>query len=160
MIYLAYCNNAYSAESHCKNESQIIFNCHIENSRKVLSVCLYNRGQNEQYLQYLFGQPGNVELLFPKQKDIKEHQFIFERQYSRNAGWREYDLNFEIAHNKYNLYWMESSKTDGVALETPEINSGINVSTSSGKSIVFKCDSNVIENFDATYGVNVTENEP
>lgn len=154
---VAYCYTASSFASHCGDEKQIIFNCHIQNSKKVVSVCIFRPGQDDQYLQYVFGELGKAELVFPKLGHIENDQFFFERQYSRFAGWREYDLTFTIGRNKYNVYWMESSKTDGEPKEEIETLSGVTVLTSNGKHIDLKCDKNPVQNFDSAYGYNVTE---
>lgn len=159
LCLVAYCNTAFSFETHCQDKTQIIFNCRIANTKKVVSVCaLKPEGQDEQYLQYVFGELGKAELIFPKTDHIKNGQFTYSRQYSRFAGWRQYDLTFTIGPNRYNVYWMASSKTDGVPKENVEILSGVNVLTIGGKSIDLRCnEKNVVENFDDANVGNVIE---
>lgn len=157
LCLVAYGNTAYSLATHCEDEKQVIFNCHIENSKKVVSVCILRPGQDDQYLQYSFGELGRAELIFPTHGHIKKDQFFFERQYSRFAGWRQYDLTFNIGSNKYNVYWMESSKTDGEPKEKIDTWSGVRVSRDNGKSVDLKCDKGVIESFNSAYGYNVKE---
>lgn len=156
LLLVAYCDAAFPFATHCGDEKKIIFNCRVEDSKKVVSVCI-RPGQDDQYLQYEFGEPGKSELVFPKQGRIKKGQFSYDRQYSNNAGWLQYDLTFTIGRNKYNVYWMESSKTDGIPKEKVEKWSGVQVSTSGGKSIDFRCDENVVHNFDSASGYNVKE---
>jgi hypothetical protein len=157
LCLVAYWNTAFSFATHCEDKRQIIFNCHIENSKKVVSVCLLRPSRDDQYLQYSFGELGKTELVFPKRGDIKKDQFFFERQYSRFAGVRQYDLTFTIARNKYNVYWAESSKTDGEPNEKTERWSGVQVSSGKGKFVDLKCDGDVVQDFDSAYGYNVKE---
>lgn len=159
LCLIAYCNTAFSFETHCQDKTKIIFNCRIENTKKVVSVCaLEPEGKDDRYLQYVFGEIGKSDLIFPNPDHIKSGQFSYSRQYSRFAGWRQYDLTFTIGSNRYNVYWMASSKTDGVPKEKEEILSGVNVLTSGGKSIDLRCnEKNVLENFDDANGGNVIE---
>lgn len=155
LCLVAYCDAAFPFETHCGNEKKIIFNCHVEKSKKVVSVCMSKPGQDGQYLQYEFGEPGKSELVFPKQGRIKKGQFSYDRQYSDIAGWLQYDLTFTIGRNKYNVYWMESGKTDGIPKEKVEKWGGVHVATGGGKSIDFRCNENVVHDFDSAYGFNV-----
>ena len=155
-----YCNSASSSMTHCEDERQIIFNCRIQKSKKVASVCLFRPGQDDQYLQYQFGALGKKELVFPRRNQVKSDQFSFSRQYSRFSGWRQYDLKFTVGRNRYHVYWAESSKTDGEPKEEIETWSAVTVLTSNGKSIELKCDDNVTHHFDSAYGYNVKEVEP
>lgn len=148
LFLIAYCNMAFSFETHCADETQAIFNCRLEKSNKIVSVCKIGaETTGQQYLQYTFGRIGKPELVFPKGDSIRPDQFSLIRQYSNFAGYLEYGLEFTVGHNKYNIYWIESSKTDGEPKEEIEILSGIKVLTSTGKSIDLKCSKDVVADF-------------
>lgn len=157
LYFASFCHMASASVTHCEDKNQIIFNCRVENSKKVISVCILKPGQKGQYLQYVFGEVGKAELVFPKQGHIKNGQFLFEGGYSDNSGWRQYDLIFNIGEKKYDVYWEELSKTDGIPKEKTEISSGVMVSTGSGKSVNISCDAGVVHNFNSAYGYNVKE---
>ena len=156
---IVFSNSAFSLETHCENEQQVIFNCKIINSTKIISVCRQAMAENqdEKYLQYRFGTLSKVELTFPKKHNIKEGQFSYRRFYSRNSGTRDYDLLFNIGGNKYHIYWNEGSKSDGEPLDKVVISSGIYVSANNGKSIALECSDNVIQNFESSSAYNVKD---
>lgn len=162
LCLMAYSDMAFPSETHCKDETKIIFNCRIANTSKIASICATRvQGQDVQYLQYMFGNLGKAELVFPKKNQVENGQFSYDRQYSNNAGWLQYDLTFTIGRNKYNVYWMESSKTDGIPKEKVDVYSGVSVLTSSGKSIDFRCDEYMLEqHFGSVNQYNVVYKEP
>ncbi|MBA3582479.1 MAG: hypothetical protein H0W44_08535 [Gammaproteobacteria bacterium] len=152
LCLVAYCSWAFSFDTHCKDEALVIFNCHLENSNKVVSVCKIgteNSDEQEQYLQYTFGNIGKAELVFPKKNHIKNSQFSFDRQYGKEAGYLEYNLTFYVGSNKYEVYWTEVSKIDGVPREEVEISSGVGVFTSAGKRINLQCSKDVTQNLES-----------
>lgn len=161
LCLVVFSNSAFSFETHCDDEAQIVFNCKIRNSTKIVSVCNQRMSENkdETYLQYRYGAPGKIELIFPNQHHIKRGQFSYYPQYSRNAGFRAYELTFNIGGNKYQVSWMESSKEDGEPKEKVDISSGIHVLASSGKSIYLECGENVVQRLESTYGYNVEETD-
>lgn len=140
LVLIAYCNMGFCAETHCKDISQTVFNCHLTNSNTVISVCkIGTEASNQQYLQYVFGEVGKAELVFPSEESVQPDQFIFTRQYSSSAGYIEYGLAFMANQHNYNLYWAESSETNGVPKEKSEVWSGVRELTKTGKSIDFTC---------------------
>lgn len=146
LCLMAYCDMAFASETHCKDETKIIFNCRIANTSKIASICATRvQGQDVQYLQYIFGNLGKAELVFPTKNQLENGQFSYDRQYSNNAGYLRYDLIFNIGKNKYNVYWEELSKTDGEPKDKVDVYSGVLVLTSSGKSIDFRCDEDMLE---------------
>lgn len=148
LFLVTYCNVAFSFETHCEDKAQAVFNCRLEKSKKTVSVCKVGaETSGQQYLQYMFGKIGKAELVFPKEENIQPDQFSFTRQYSNFAGYLEYGLTFTVGRNKYNIYWAESSKTDGVPKDESEISSGISVLTNTGKSIHLTCSGEVAQDF-------------
>lgn len=148
LFLIAYCNVAFSFETHCEDTEQVVFNCRVEKSKKIMSVCkVGEENSGQQYLQYMFGKIGKAELVFPKEEHIKPDQFSFTRQYSSFAGYLEYGLAFTVGRNKYNVYWVESSKTDGVPKAESDISSGMNVLTNTGKSAHLTCSKDVDQDF-------------
>lgn len=142
----ANCNAAFALESHCEDEAQAVFNCRLDKSDKVVSVCKIGPElDDQQYLQYIFGEIGKPELVYPKEKRVRAGQFSFSRQYDDFAGYLSYDLTFINGRNTYRIYWVESSKTDGVPMEKSEISGGVNVVSSSGKSIDLSCGEDMAE---------------
>ena len=141
--------NSFAIETHCDSEERIIFNCKLVDSMKIVSVCKVGPEPLEaQNLQYRFGAPGKLELVFPKQGFFKKQQFLYERQYSNNAGYLLYELTFSIGRNKYNIYWEEVNESDDAGnWERTRIANGINVTTSGGKSRNLLCDKNAVNNF-------------
>jgi hypothetical protein len=143
----AYCNAAFSLETHCDDKTQVVFNCRLENSKKVVSVCKVGEGPDQQYLQYTFGEMGKAELNFPKKDRIQLGEFSFDRQYSRFAGYLEYNLTFIVGRNRYKIYSIESSKIDGVPKDEIDTLRGVSVLTSGGKSVDLRCNNDAIEDF-------------
>ena len=148
LFLIAFPRTVCSLESHCKKQDETIFNCQLRNSKKIISICkIGTEGSGQQYIQYTFGKIGKPELIFPQKNQITENNFSFDRQYSNAAGYLEYDINFSIGHNSYNVYWMEISKEDGVPTEDIDISSGVSASTKNGKSIDFPCNNDAKEDF-------------
>lgn len=55
-----------SAQSLCTAHEQVVFNCQIKDSRKLVSVCASrNLAKDRGYLQYRFGIRKKSELVFP-----------------------------------------------------------------------------------------------
>lgn len=162
LIVATFSLNAFAVETHCDNENQIVFNCTLKNSKKIISVCRVGAGPLEdQYLQYNFGAPGNVELIFPSDGAAKKAQFSYLRVYSKSANYLSYDLTFKVSRNEYNIYWEEAGDMDNVEQKKTEnrITNGVSLTTSNGKAINLLCGENAVNNFDAAHRLyNVKDN--
>jgi metal-dependent hydrolase (beta-lactamase superfamily II) len=158
-LLIVFSNSAFSFETHCENEQQVIFNCKIINSTKIVSVCrqALAENQDEKYLQYKYGTLNKVELTFPNKHNIKEGQYSYRKFYSRNSGTLDYDLLFNIGRNKYHIYWNDNSVSDGEPSDKVVISSGIYVSANNGKSIHLGCSNDVIQNFESSSAYNIKD---
>lgn len=153
---------AFAVETHCANEDQIVFNCTLKNSKKIISACRIGTGPLEdQYLEYNFGAPGKVELSFPKDGTAKKAQFSYLRVYSKTSNYLRYDLTFKVSRNEYNVYWEEAGDMDDVEHKKTEnrITNGVSLTASNGKAINLLCGENAVNNFDVAHRLyNVKDN--
>lgn len=108
--------------SHCSNTEQIIFNCRIKNSNKILSLCASkNFSKTSGYLQYRFGGLDKIELEFPKERKQSQKEFLY-RHYFRSQVDRT-EISFENHKHTYTIYSYYEGDTPG---ET-KIEDGISV---------------------------------
>jgi hypothetical protein len=67
-----------TAETLCLPSEKIIFNCEISNKHKFASVCASPDLTNSKgYLQYRFGNPKKLELVYPNNKENSQNLFYF-----------------------------------------------------------------------------------
>ena len=108
---------AYANETLCEKSEAIHFSCLVANSKKVISVCGSPAlSEDEGYLQYRFGRPGAVELVYPKTKEKTQQQFYWEENNNYQSGSKT--LYFEIGSYSYAVFSFEigevlSGKSDG-----------------------------------------------
>lgn len=64
--------------SLCATEETVVFSCRtVGKKAKLLSLCGSKvLDEKTGYIQYRFGQPGNVELEFPKEKQIPNRHSV------------------------------------------------------------------------------------
>jgi hypothetical protein len=66
------------AQSLCAVHEQVIFNCQIKDSRKLVSVCAsHDLAKDRGYLQYRFGTKRKLELVFPPTKIGTQQRFYW-----------------------------------------------------------------------------------
>lgn len=90
------------ASSHCESEETTYFNCAVENSNKVISVC--GSDGKKRYLQYRFGKIGDIEFEFPKKRDGSISKFYWEVQKEAygvfsNLSFKNYSYYYDVSHN-------------------------------------------------------------
>lgn len=77
-------------QTHCNQAEKTVFNCRVDNSSKVVSLC---RSQNLQgdgaYLQYRFGKPGKIELEYPQQRENSLAGFRFSHYLRHQVDYAE-----------------------------------------------------------------------
>ncbi len=122
-------------DSLCAKTENVIFNCRIEKSTKLLSVCgSKDLDQTKGYLQYRFGRTGAIELEFPADRQNTQKQFGYSR-YTRPLV-TYLTLSFETNGYEYSLHQDDNSE------EKPPVNeSRIEISKvgASGESKELKC---------------------
>ena len=108
-----------ASESHCTKQEAIFFNCQINNSKKVLSVCGNKRilsaplgdlaDGKDIYVQYRFGEIGNVEMQFPKSRVGSLNKFEYQRIYAKTAGAYREELKFINSAYTYSVFYDEQT---------------------------------------------------
>lgn len=97
--------------SHCTREESVHYNCVVEGSRKVASVCgvalSKADGVERTYLQYRFGLIGETEFVFPADFHTATKNFHFERQSTQDGSTQDYFLWFRNDEWIYQIYYRE-----------------------------------------------------
>jgi hypothetical protein len=99
------------AQSLCIAPEVEFFSCSVDNGKKQAAVCARHGDSgtlSDSYLQYRFGTPGNLEVVFPKEivKVGSIGQFAWRRDYEPgnpvvsfwtrfNDGLDEYEITYE-----------------------------------------------------------------
>jgi hypothetical protein len=111
-----------SAQTHCSKNEVEYFTCKIGGSQKVISVCgsafrdsTYATAEivDDAWLQYRFGKPGNLELVYPeKHPPLLGH---FSAEFILANDSRLYALKFK--RGSYNYEILYSPGFRGVTVE-------------------------------------------
>ena len=108
---------AEATGSHCRSDEVTYFNCVVEDSEKVASVCGRELGtrlvEAESYLRYRFGLIGNSEFEFPLDKASPGNVFHFENQATRDGSTQDYFLWFRNGIWIYEIYYREEFENCG-----------------------------------------------
>jgi hypothetical protein len=164
MLALGVCASA-EAEilTLCNSMSEAVFNCHIQNSGKIISLCAPKSSfSEEKYLQYIFGSPGKIELIFPKNNLESSGQFSYQKIYNRNFGHLFYGIDFSIKQSNYSIFWELTSELDEKtqSWNNIQITSGVSVTKNKDEFLgALKCDSKkkIYEDFESVDSLfNVT----
>lgn len=108
---------AYAGKTLCEKSEAVYFSCPVANSKRIISVCGSPEiSDSAGYLQYRFGRPGAVELVYPKTKEKTQQQFYWEENNNYHSGSRT--LYFEIGSYSYGVFSFElgevlSNKSEG-----------------------------------------------
>jgi hypothetical protein len=108
---------AEAARSHCGIDEVTYFNCVVEDSEKVASVCGSDLGAGAaavgSYLQYRFGVIGNSEFEFPIKRTSPRNIFHFQNQSTRDGSTEDYFLWFRNGAWIYEIYFREEFENCG-----------------------------------------------
>ncbi len=89
--------------SLCATDERIIFSCVLRQPAKIVSVCASKDLTNEKgYLQYRFGNPGKVELEFPKDRTNTQQQFEYSHYFRARFDMTE--INFTVNGVSYSVF--------------------------------------------------------
>jgi hypothetical protein len=121
---------------HCAPGEQVVMSCTIEGKTKVLSLCASPGATAEQgYLQYRYGNPGNVELEYPSDRSVPpgrafEHRVILHPP----GGFSSY--SFTVKSHRYSVFSMSHAgdESAGVKVDKTELSCG-NVLWGSGPDL-------------------------
>ena len=118
---------AYAAAALCSPDEEIVFSCQIKSSKKLVSVCKSKEFTNDVgYLQYRFGIPKRLELVYPKERTKTQEKFYMHAE--RLVGIHE--LTFQIGHHFYTVGHYTSAELS----EVPEgTNKGMVIVATKGK---------------------------
>jgi hypothetical protein len=95
--------------SHCGADETVFYNCLVEGTSKVASVCRQDRSAAHGPagpLQYRYGPIGSVEFLFPADSGDAT-RFHFEHQGTRDGSTQDYFLWFRNGKWIYEVYYRE-----------------------------------------------------
>ena len=94
---------SYQPSSLCARNEQIIFNCTLQRSTKIVSLCGSKDLTKESgYLQYRFGLPGKVDLEFPKTRTRTQEQFTYSHYFRYQVDLTE--INFTSEGYQYQIF--------------------------------------------------------
>jgi hypothetical protein len=120
------------AATNCSQTEEIFFNCRIEKSTKVLSICGKTHGK--RYAQYRFGRPGEVELSYPQFKTGSFSFFDYEFSgTSPNRG--NFSVQFSISSYEYSVF-SESYRNSSSTSNRPK---GVRVISKTGEEVSILC---------------------
>ncbi len=119
------CGNAL-AETHCKPDEMEYFSCKIKNSPKIVSLCgdVFVRNidnaiewgkdgpkvREDAWLQYRFGKPGKLELVYPT--DTKDSLRKFKAEYDRHNRGFDATISFVNGGFTYVLAILEGAELE------------------------------------------------
>jgi hypothetical protein len=146
------------AETLCTTSERVIFNCSLQNGKKLVSVCSSKQlTKDDGYLQYRFGTLLKTELTYPSTTKGTQAQFFW--RYMRGSEGSGGDLSFK--NNAY-LYTVGRAdayeKTNGMS---GGVSGGITISKIVGthSQHYLKCDGVPEGDFYALEGIVKDEEE-
>ena len=99
-----------SAKTLCSPSEKVLFSCPIKNSAKIASVCASPHIDRDQgYLQYRFGAPGKLELVYPQTRAGSQKQFYWREFRPYQSSLRT--LTFKSGSYSYTLSAYDVSET-------------------------------------------------
>jgi hypothetical protein len=112
------CPHAQAVRTHCESTEVTYFNCLVRGSTKVASVCGagYSFERKEGgYLQYRYGNVGNVELAFPSTLESAKLIDRFYFSSVRTADYVQSDRNLGFLNDGYgySVYYSEETSKSG-----------------------------------------------
>ena len=97
------------AQSLCAAHEQVLFNCKIKDSRKLVSVCAsQDLAKDRGYLQYRFGTRKKLELVFPPTKVDTQQRFYWSEKRPYQSAL--YELAFINGGYLYTVSAYEASE--------------------------------------------------
>lgn len=86
----------------CKSSEKVVFSCQIKSTGRIASVCSSTRlTHDEGYLQYRYGTPESIELVYPSTKDRTQDHFYWGKTHV--YGGSVSDLSFMSGKYLYTL---------------------------------------------------------
>ena len=125
--------------SHCHSEEMSVFSCRLEDSEKVLSLCVSQDFSSDQgYLQYRFGPIGDVELEYPEDQQNTQELFMWQT-IGYSGGW-DTRVQFSNGGYTYRLY----DQAIKVSMSEKELHGGITILD--GETVVaqLSCDASTL----------------
>nr|WP_294868045.1 hypothetical protein [uncultured Pseudogulbenkiania sp.] len=87
----------------CEPNETVAFSCVLKKPKKIVSICTSRRlTESTGYVQYRFGLPGKIELVFPGKRDGSQDRFVYSR-YTRPMVTR-ISLSFKNNGYDYEVY--------------------------------------------------------
>lgn len=102
--------------SHCRGDEQLLFNCLVTNSAKIISLCgAKSLDHRRGYLQYRYGRPGAVELQFPQAR--ANTQLAFRYAHYFRAQVERTEISFDHLGYRYTIFdYHEGDVTPALAV--------------------------------------------
>jgi hypothetical protein len=130
------------SESLCFSAEEVFFSCNIENSAKLLSIC--GKIQGEKYIQYRYGRPENIELIFPKVGTDAFKKFSLGWGLSQDRRYRDnFRVNFSISSYEYSVFRSDFPEDFPINSKVNEPwvtkDRGVTISSKSGKETTLTC---------------------
>jgi len=127
--------------SLCDKGEKIVFSCQLKRPAKIVSLCsspvlTKDRG----YLQYRFGLPGKIELVFPEQRDHSQQSFQYKHYFRYQVDMTQ--ISFTSGSYTYSVFddyngeEKPAKSQQGVAVTPPE-----------GKDVTMVCLGRATANF-------------
>jgi hypothetical protein len=102
IIFFCLASGIASAATLCHPDESVVYSCKIKGSSKIASVCSsLNFDRDKGYLQYRFGAPGRIELIYPKSKIGSQKLFFWRELRPYHSSVRE--LTFKSGPYFYTL---------------------------------------------------------
>jgi hypothetical protein len=131
------------AASLCSASETTVFNCELKENHKIVSICSSKILTGKSgFLQYRYGTPEKVELVFPKSMEDSQAQFGYD-EYSR-PDLSTFVVGFNNANYRYEISeTTEGGDDDGITTRTLLVSSGAN---RRGLKLTCLEDKNVVSN--------------
>lgn len=107
--------------THCSEDEVALYNCTVEGSGKVASVCAIGAdagGHPATHVQYRFGHPGAVEFVFPAawRSGNAGASFYFDTPRTQDGSTQDYYLWFRHGGDIHQIYYREEFEGGGEAM--------------------------------------------
>jgi hypothetical protein len=98
--------SAAPAASLCQAGEQVYFACTVGKGPRQLALCGRLSGSPEAsgYLQYRFGTPAHLDLVYPARREGSLERFSWRRDYMKTRRMESYELAFRNGRYGYTVY--------------------------------------------------------
>ena len=146
--------HASKALSLCTTGEEVVFNCSLRKSMKLVSLCASAKlSKTEGYLQYRFGMPDRIELEYPRERVNSQKAFEYSHYFRAKVDLTEISFTRDgYAYKLFDEYNGEETPTvsgQGISVTSPEARKETTYRCSNKAQVDFSLIGEVLENTSA-----------